>query len=95
MAYAALQSFPQHISLEEATYIYICYEHRVSHEPHPSCDHSENVSSQKIMTYPGIATNTLVLYRPVPGGFANSIVFLDDTELAKFSGQQYKGGFEI
>lgn len=59
------------------------------------CDHSENVSWQKIMTHPGIATNTLVLYRPVSGGFANSTVFLDDTELANFNGQQYKGGFEI
>ena len=46
------------------------------------------------MTHPGIATNTMVLHGPVSGVFANSIIFLDGIELAKFNGQQYKGGSE-
>lgn len=46
------------------------------------------------MTHPGIATNTMILHRPVFGMFDNSIIFLDGIELAKFNGQQYKGGSE-
>lgn len=46
------------------------------------------------MTHPGIATNTIVLHGPVPGIFANSIIFLDVTELVKFNGQWYKGSSE-
>lgn len=46
------------------------------------------------MTHPGIATNTMILHHPVFGMFDNSIIFLDGIELAKFNGQQYKGGSE-
>lgn len=55
----------------------------------------KNVSSQKkVMTHPGIATNTMTLHHPVFGMFDNSIIFLDGIELVKFNGQQYKGGSE-
>lgn len=38
----------------------------------------------------GIATNTMALYGPISGIFANSVVLLDHTELAKLKGNILK-----
>lgn len=46
---------------------------------------------KKVMAHPGIATNTMVLHSPISGMFANSVILLDSTELAKFNARQYKG----
>lgn len=82
----------------------MCWEHRkmLNNEiyvaflmSHTLCVTTVKMHLHKKITHPGIATNTLVLYGPVPGVFANSVISLDDTELAKCNGQQYKGGFEI
>lgn len=46
------------------------------------------------MTHCSISTNTMVLCSPVSGMFANPLISLEGIELAKFNGQEYKGGSE-
>lgn len=59
---------------------------------HTLCTTVKIYLHRKIVRHSGIATNTMALHGPVSDLFANSVVLLDGTELAKLNGQYSKGG---